>query len=235
MTKVPFKLGDRQIHALVHQNQGAFPTMLNVHEDETTSVAAGKANVSEQGGRLIALQHSGTRLITFGLDGKNYTFDPNRIFSDAGITATLEKHSVYSTEAHAEIKQFAQFYLRVFALDHEPAIIALHNATDGIFSVESFLPDGFLGCDAATVHINPRRSKFDFCFVTEQPSFDYLRARDFNVVLQDNAKVTEDGSLSVYFARKKIPYVNIEAALDHLPEQIEILKEVRTMLRMQTA
>lgn len=232
MIKVPFTLGDRQIHAVLHQNQRPVPTMLNVHEDETTSVAAGKASIAEQGGRLIELAHSGERLITFGLRGKKYTFDPNRIFSEAGITATLEKHSAYSAEAHAEIKKFAQAYLHEFALDKEPAIIALHNATDGIFSVESFLPSGFLGCDAAKAHVSPRRSKFDFCFVTEDLLFEHLRARDFNVVLQDNAKVTEDGSLSVHFARKGIPYVNIEAAPDHLQEQIQLLKEVRQMLAM---
>jgi hypothetical protein len=231
MNKVPFQLGDRQIHAVVHQYQRAVPTMLNVHEDERTSVAAGKANLIQHGGRLIELVHSGERLITFGLAGKTYVFDPNRIFSDIGITETLRKHSAYSAHAHAEIKAFAQAYLRQFALDNEPVIIALHNTVDGIFSVESFLPGGKLGRDAAEVHISPHRSKFDFFYVTEKDFFDYLCERDFNVILQDNANGTDDGSLSIRFARKRIPYINIEAEMGHLDVQIEMVKVSREMLR----
>lgn len=231
MVKVPFQLGDRQIHAVVHQHQHATPTMLNVHEDETTSVTAGKVNLEDFGGRLIELAHSGERLITFSLAGKKYSFDPNRIFSDAGIVATLQKHSSYSADAHAEIKAFAKAYLHQFALDKERIIIALHNTVDGIFSVESFLPDGHLGQDAAAVHVSPKRSKFDFFYVTERHFFNHLKAQDFNVVLQDNSKVTEDGSLSVYFARKGIPYINIEAEIHHLEAQIEMLRAVREMLQ----
>lgn len=204
--------------------------MLNVHEDETTSVAAGKASIEQHGGRFIELVHSGGRLITFGLGGKNYTFDPNRIFSDNGIIETLKKHSAYSDGAHNEIKKFADAYLEQFQLDREPVIIALHNTLDGIFSVESFLSSGHLGGDAAAVHGSPRRNKFDFFFVTEKAFFDFLRARDFNVVLQDNANATDDGSLSVYFARKGIPYVNIEAEMSRLEAQIEMIAAAREMI-----
>src|SRR5580700_7911542 len=98
-TRIPFKLGDGEIHAVVHQLGSTRPTMLNVHDDEDTSVAAGLANIKEFGGRVIELAHSGARLITFTLAGAEYSFDPNRIFSDAGITETLKKKSVYSPAA----------------------------------------------------------------------------------------------------------------------------------------
>lgn len=204
--------------------------MLNVHEDETTSLAAGKASIKQHGGRLIELVHSGGRLITFGLGGRNYTFDPNRIFSDNGIVETLKKHSAYSDAAHKEIKQFADAYLQQFRLDQESVIIALHNTLDGIFSIESFLPSGHLGGDAAVVHVSPRRNKFDFFFVTEKAFFDFLRVCDFNVVLQDNANATDDGSLSVYFSRRGIPYVNIEAEMGRLEAQIEMISVAREMI-----
>ena len=232
--KIAFKLGESQIHAVVHQHQRATPTMLNVHDDEDTSVAAGLANIEQSGGRVIELVHSGERLITFGLAGKSYSFDPNRIFSDAGICETLKQHSAYSVAAHAEIKNFAAEYLHHFALDQEPVIIALHNTMDGIFSVESFTPVGDLGSNSAAIHISPRRDKFDFFYVTERNFFDYLQRHDFNAVLQDNEKVTEDGSLSVYFARQGVPYINIEADITHLEEQIEMVKVVREMLQEQS-
>jgi hypothetical protein len=229
--KVGFTLGDTQVSAIVHQNQSGWPTMLNVHEDEQTSVAAGKASIQQQGGRLIEPAHTGVRLITFSLDKQKFAFDPNRIFSDAGIVATLKKHSTYSEAAHMEIKSFAIQYVKRFSLEKEPVIIALHNTVDGIFSVESFVPGAELGAEAAAVHVGRDRSKFDFFYVTERRFHDYLKARKFNVVLQDNEQATDDGSLSVYFAQKKIPYINIEAEMNHLDNQIEMVQATREMLK----
>ncbi|MDB6112269.1 MAG: hypothetical protein JWR69_4019 [Pedosphaera sp.] len=227
--KVAFKLGDTTVHALLHQRMSARPTMVNVHDDENTSVEAGKASLEEYGGRLIELVHSGERLISFNFDGRSHAFDPNRMFSDVGITETLKSHSRYSAEAHAEIKAFATRYLQQFALDQEPVIIALHNTVDGTFSVDSSLPTATHGANAASVNVSPNRSKFDFFYVTEKTFFDHLQARDFNVVFQDNQGVTDDGSLSVYFAKKGIPYINIEAGMQHLTNQIEMVKAVREM------
>lgn len=231
MMEIPLRLGDDRIHAVVHQHLSAVPTMINVHDDEDTSVAAGRANIERHGGRVIELVHSGQRLITFHLNGQKYAFDPNRIFSDAGITATLKKHSSYSEAAHAAIKSFAKQYLQQFDLDKEPVIIALHNTVDGIFSIKSFSSTGLFGSDAAAVHISPRRSIFDFFYVTETRFYDFLKDRDFNVVLQDNDQATEDGSLSVYFAKQGIPYINVEAEMNHLTEQIGMLEVVREMLK----
>jgi hypothetical protein len=49
-------------------------------------------------------------------------------------------------------------------------------------------------------------------------------------MLQDNANVPDDGSMSVYFARQGIPYLNIEANNGHLKEQIEMVRAAREML-----
>jgi hypothetical protein len=226
---VPLKLGDDSINAIVHQKALAGLTMLNVHDDEDTAVEAGLTNVRQHGGRVIEFVHTGERLIVFNVGGAKYTFDPNRIFSDAGIKATLEKHSTWTPAAHAAIKAFAAEYMERFALDREPAIIALHNATKGTFSILSFLPDGQHGAASAHTYVSPRRDKFDFFFVTEQRFFDYLKARDFNVTVQDNQHTPDDGSLSIYFARKGIPYVNIEAEVHNLPSQIEMVQVTREM------
>ena len=50
------------------------------------------------------------------------------------------------------------------------------------------------------------------------------------MLLQDNANVPDDGSMSVYFARLGIPYLNIEAHNDHLQEQIEMVRAAQEML-----
>jgi hypothetical protein len=198
--------------------------MVNVHDDENTSVAAGKVIIEQSGGRLIELSHGGHRLVTFILGGENYSFDPNRIFSDAGIQATLEKHSTWSEAAHRAVKRFAAQFLEHFALDREPVIIALHNNSEGALSITSYLPGAEHAASAKSVRVAATRSSDDFFYVTDQRFFDYLKQRDFNVTLQDNANVPDDGSLSVYFGRQGIPYVNIEAEVSHLNAQIEMVR-----------
>jgi hypothetical protein len=120
--------------------------------------------------------------------------------------------------------------LRRFALDQEPVIITLHNTVVGDFCIHSFLKAGSLASDAAAVHVSEQQSKFDFFYVTEGEFFDYLKQRDFNVVLQNNESATEDGSMSVYFARKGIPYINVEAEVSHLKNQVKMLRAVREMV-----
>ncbi len=225
-----WQLGDTTVRAVVHERHPSRPTFLNVHDDEDTSVTAGLANLAEFGGRIIELVHIGERLVSFHLAGHFYQFDPNRIFSEAGITGTLERHSRHSPEAQAVIRAFAQDYLARFQLNNEPLIIALHNATPGPFSVASFLPGAYLGSDAAAVAVSPRCDPYDFIFVTEPVHFEYLKGRDLNVVLQDNQRVTDDGSLSVHFARLGIPYLNVEAEMKNLSAQIAMLRVVREMI-----
>ena len=107
-TAIVFRLGDTEVRGLVHESLSTSPTMLNVHDDEDTSVAAGLVNIKRFGGRIIELAHSGERLIKFNLEGKDFTFDPNRIFSDAGIRATLEAKSQYTEAAHSVIRKFGR-------------------------------------------------------------------------------------------------------------------------------
>jgi hypothetical protein len=204
--------------------------MINVHHDEYTSVEAGLANLNQHGGRLIEFVHPGARLIAFHAGGQEHTFDPNRVFSDAGIKATLEKHGVYSPAAHAAIKSFAAEYIEYFALDRQPVIITLHNTTDGVFSINSFLQHGKDAAAVTETFASSRRSPFDFFFVTDGRFYDFLKTRDFNVTLQDNQNAPDDGSLSIYFARRGVPYVNIEAEMNHLANQIEMLEAARKMV-----
>jgi len=228
---VAFHLGNTTIHAMVLQHSPASPTMINVHDDENTSVIAGKEVLGQTGGRLIELSHSGQRLVSFESGGMTYRFDPNRIFSDSGIRDTLTRRGVYSEEAHQEVNAFAAALLKRFNLDCEPVIIALHNTDGKGLTIQSYLPTNELSSASVSVHVSGRCAPGDFFYVTDQRFFDYLKARDFNVTLQDDAHVPDDGSLSVYFARRGIPYVNVEADIHHLHEQVEMVRTVVQMTR----
>jgi len=227
-----FQLGENHVSAVSYQSGSNPLTFLNVHDDEDTSVAAGKACIAEKGGRLIELSHSGERFIRFNLANQRYAFDPNRIFSDFGIEATLKKNGAYSPKAHEVVRLFATDYLTRFDLNRQPVIVALHNTVDGIFSVESFQPSAEHGSASKAIHISAVRNKFDFYFVTDDRFFSFLSARGFNVVLQDNETVSDDGSLSVHFSKLGIPYINVEAEMRHLDEQIQMLRVMREMLEV---
>lgn len=228
--RTSFKLGDTTVHAQVFQRGTTSPTMINVHDDENTSVLAGKIVVKESGGRLIELAHGGQRLVKFTLDGQTYCFDPNRIFSDEGIRVTLSRHSVYSEAAHRLVKDFAAKFIEQFALDREPVIMALHNTDGHGLTIHSYRADGAKSSASSKFHVGARRSPGDFFYVTDQRCFDYLQARDFNVTLQDDAHVPDDGSASVYFARQGIPYLNIEADVNRLDEQTQMVRVAREMI-----
>ena len=229
-TRHSFRLGDTAIHARVVQDDHPSPSMVNVHDDENTSVRAGKVVIRESGGRLIELTHSGKRLVEFRLNEQTYRFDPNRIFTEEGIRSTLTRQGNYSEAARAVVRDFAQQFVEAFALNRQPVIIALHNTGNGGLSINSYQPNRELNRAAAGVHESSSRSPGDFFYVTDQRLFVWLKARDFNVMLQDNTNVPDDGSMSVYFARQGIPYLNIEANNDHLQEQIEMVRAARQML-----
>jgi hypothetical protein len=225
-----FTVGNTTVQALVIQRGSAAPTMINVHDDENTSVRAGRQAVRELGGRLIELSHGGKRLVAFELAGETYRFDPNRIFSDEGIRATLRKQGRYTQAAGQEVKRFATNLLQHYALDGAPVIIALHNTDGQGLTIQSYLPGAQQGQASSKVHVSTQRSPGDFFYVTDPRFFDHLKSKDFNVTLQDEAQVPDDGSLSVYFARRGIPYVNVEADIRHLPEQVEMVRVARLMV-----
>lgn len=230
-TSVALQVANTPVEAKLFQHRTPRPTMINVHDDENTSVEAGRENVLHFGGRVIELVHSGQRHVSFELNGTNYLFDPNRIFSEAGIRATLQRSGAYSPEAHRAVADFANHLLSEFRLNDEPLIIALHNTSEGSYSIRSYTPGGMHPSAAADVYINPGRNRYDFFYVTTRILFEALRAQGYNVILQDNVRAPDDGSLSVYFARQGIPYVNVEARIGQREIQVEMLESLREVLR----
>ena len=225
-----FKLGEATIQVRVFQCREPLPTMINVHDDENASVLAGKVVVKESSGRIVEMSHGGRRLIEFRLEDQVYRFDPNRMFSDEGIRATLTKRGNYSEAAHRVVKEFATNFVKQFSLGQEPVIMALHNTDGHGLTINSYRANGEMSSASSELYASERRGLGDFFYVTDRRFFDYLKARDFNVTLQDDAHIPDDGSASVFFARKGIPYVNIEADMNHLDEQIEMVRVARQMM-----
>jgi hypothetical protein len=224
------RLGETEIWVATTERKGSRFVSVNLHDDENTSVEAGLEALKVSGGRLVELRHNGRRDVTFTLRGNEYRVDPNRIFTPAGRRATLEKRSRYAEDAARAVGIFAEELLAVYKIDQSDAVIALHNNSEGAYSALSYAAGGDLVRDAEAVSIQDGGDPDDFFFVTERPVFDALKRRGYNVVLQDNRGVTDDGSLSVYCGKAKVRYINVEAEHGHLKEQTRMILDLKSVL-----
>jgi len=218
-------LGTTTVTIQVTEKAGGL-TYFAPHDDENTAVQAAKSVITQSGGKLIELKHSGTRNVRFVLGGRRYEFDPNRMFSDVGIRATLRAQGAgnYSSAAHVLVAQLAKAVLSEIATHRRPhtPIVALHNNTNGAFTINSYV-NGNLQKEAVRVSVNNHLDTDDFFLVTSSRLFTTLCAQHQNVAEQ-SARPSDDGSLSVYAAKVGMPYVNVEAQDGHLSIQLSMLK-----------
>ncbi len=200
---------------------------IHVHEDEKTAVAAVTQYMDSTGkGCFVTLQHGMGRNIRFTLGGLPFQFDPNRIYTQAGRKATLAKAGVYSDPAFEEVTQLSEALLTRFVAGKK-LLIALHNNTNmGGLSIRSYQKGGGYARDASKVAIHKNQDEDDFFYTTSERAFQFFKKKGFNVMLQNNATVTDDGSLSVYAGLQGIDYINLEAEHGHLGEQIRMLQAV---------
>lgn len=229
---IPHRLGETEITFAVHSAQGAGPAFLVLHDNENTAVEAGLEAIRSRGGRLVEVRARGRRLVAFEMDGQTWRFDPNRVFTEAGAEATLQSHNGSAPpEVLAEVRRFAEAVLAAYGADSLPFLATLHNNTAGEYSALSYTPQGEHAQDAAAVHLPPGADPDNFFFVTDRALFDALAAEGFAVVLQDNDRATDDGSLSVWAARRGMPYVNVEARHGDREGQTAMLSALARVLR----
>lgn len=221
---IPISIGNTTVHLNIYRERPSGVVYFNMHDDENTAVEAGKVILKKHGGYLAELAGKGERLIRFTLDSVQYTFDPNRIFTERGIQKTLEKNGPYSPAAHREIRQFVEDLFQYVFIEDLRIMVTLHNNSEDGYSLNSYLPGEIFEKDASRYYLNPALDPDDFYFVTEVEAFEFFKMENQNVVLQDNMKVTDDGSLSVYCSIRGIPYINVEAQEGHLGKQINMLE-----------
>ncbi len=227
---IGYRIGETLVNIAIHINGETDFVFFNMHDNENTSVDASKKYIEENGGCLVEVKANGDRLITFTLNNINYTFDPNRIFTDVGIKKTLKKHGNYSEKAFTVVQKFAQFLINLVFMDDPKAIIAVHNNTNGRYSVKSYSTNGVYQNDAESVNVVESHDSDDFFFVTERKYFESIQDLGFNVALQNNENVTDDGSLSVYCGQHEIPYINIEAQQGHFDQQLEMMEAIPSII-----
>src|SRR5690606_27515970 len=183
--------------------QGEFShiTFLNLHANENTSIVAARTLVSMKGGRVIYFSSVNSRLISFNMQNRRYTFDPNRMFTRTGIIRNLMLYSngtEPSEEAVNQVEQFANTVLKVYNFDEVIQVISIHNNGPN-YSAREYLPGRPFEKEAEMVFINNETNPHFFFFVNDEAYFNNLKSIGFNVVLQklNSSMLTDDGSLSV--------------------------------------
>ena len=213
---IPVYLGD-EIVWIKKQNHGPGKAFIHLHQNEKTALKAAYAVVQKQGGSVITLVHRGGRNIVFRLNHQRYEFDPNRIFTKAGIKQTLKCHGSYSQAAHQQVNQLAT---QIKALLPQGKIIAVHN--NQFYSMREYYPGGALAKEAGALHLNHAHQSRNFYLVTQRKDYLRLKRLNFNSILQ-TVHPRDDGSLSVYLATR--PYVNVEAGHGELALQMQMLRQ----------
>ncbi len=226
-----YKLGDRTIPVIISQ-YGADKDIayVNVHDSEPTSVTAARRILETTGGTLIRIENRRQRNIQFKLKGQLYTFDPNRIFDKTGIVQTLKTFGRTNADAINEIEKFAQRLLELIPSE-TGCIVALHNNTDGAYSVKSYLPSGDRHHDAKAVYANHEQDIDDIALTTDSVLYQRMANEGYNSIWQHNKKAKRDGSLSIYCGEKDIRYINIETQLGSLAQHIEMLEKLLAILK----
>ena len=205
-----YKLGSRNIGVVTYRyNNNPNIVMINVHDDEATSIEVSKQVLRKTGGYLIKINNDSTRLISFKLNGTIYKFDPNRMFTEKGIAASLHTYGTYSLPAAAKIKGFANFVLAKIPKSNAP-LIALHNNHRGDYSINTYENDGGQSSDSRAIYIDSIRATDDFFLTTDEIIYNKIRSFGYNVTLQNNLVAADDGSLSIYCGHKNKGYVNVE-------------------------
>ena len=233
------KVGASEFSVRVVGDPDALFRYVVLHGDEETAPLATEMHLKLHPGVMIQLVNPRKRWVTFKLPGLPYTydFDPNRIFSRAGIEKNVRALNRRTRPSRyprlfEEVEKFRGQFLKLLLGSRPPdlAVIAAHNNSTSPrsdFSFETFVNSRgyFPGVEA--MQYKRSQSPFNLFIVTESAVYDELARRGLNVVLENAELAHDDGSLSVFCGRERIRYANIETRQGELARQIDMLDAVR--------
>lgn len=202
---------------------------INLHSNEDASVKAAMAVLEKYGGTLIRIENNRQRVIRFKLKGVSYAFDPNRMFSAAGIEQTLRENSRVNKAAAEEIEKFAANILAMLP-DTAACVVALHNNTEEAYSIRTYLEGGQRQSDAKAVYANETQDVDDIILTTDSLLFQQMVDQGYNAIWQDNTNAKKDGSLSIYFGEAGRRYINIETQHGKVEQYAEMLEKLIAIL-----
>ena len=215
-------LGDSALVIIEHAiNSKPDIIFLNLHENEATSIDALKVVADSIPIDYFYLEHGGERRVGFSKDKKQYSIDPNRIYTELGRVATLEENDQFDEFGLNMSDYLAEQIIR--KLRRGRFIISVHNNTPDNYSIESYLPEGNEAANTGKLFINESADPDDFIYTTNHFVFEAAKRDQINVILQNEKTFVDDGSLSIYCGLMDKQYINVETEHGHLEEQVRLI------------
>ncbi|WP_316811221.1 hypothetical protein [Pedobacter heparinus] len=196
---------------------------LAIHDDEDTGVKAAFEYIRFSGGSIIDCQYGGSRNFRLSNQGERFQTDPNSIYTKSGIPIGIQKYGPVDDDVVKLMDRAAKTILKLYNPEKLGYILTLHNNTDGDFGISSYLKGYELETTADSLHINFSMDPDDLLFVTDPKLFSAFKKENVNVVLQSE-KAPDDGSLSIYAMKNKIPYINVEVQHGHFDENLRLIE-----------
>jgi hypothetical protein len=204
--------------------------MVHLHDDEASSAEAAKKILVQTGGLLVELENNGKRMVSFRIGGKKFQFDPNRIFTSKGRSQNLHLlNKTVTPEVIRSVKAFSVFILKKIP-KAVVTLVAVHNNQNGNYSINTYKP-GTHSKNVLKWYKNPKRDPDNFFIVNNNEMFKRIKKQGFNAVLQNSVNAIDDGSLSIYYGKKNLVYVNIETEKGNVDEQVTMLNAVLNILK----
>lgn len=237
-------LGDRKITVNVYEKKGAPITFFAPHYNEEIGRKLAKEAVAQKGGRFVEIESydeagKPLRQLNFRFGGKNYSIDPNRIYTANGRRCNI------SAEIETPVKTFADELLRIILAPNgknlregERFLVAVHNNRDvdaqqnqqqknSDLTAHAFVrninlqtaANGVFAAGAAGVFLaNAEFDADNFILLSSPKYLSFFADNNFNVVvqkpptqLQTQDCAINDGSFSVFAGQNDISYINLEA------------------------
>lgn len=220
--KITISLSD--IHFQVVEKGDSDHRFIWIHGDEKTAKMALDYHLKHFPGRAFFILSNEREVLV-----SSTRVDPNRIFSRAGAELALRKFKLdwFNRELKTALDKMdsdREKFLDELFPKSGGLLIALHNNFRG-YNFKKELPETRL--QSIKTGQNPR----DFIICTNESDYHKLEDGPFNVLLQDQLPVKDNGSLSWAALRKSVRYVNIETRLGWLSQQKKMLKFVEETLK----
>jgi hypothetical protein len=224
-------VGESRVRVLVDETtvKGRQPLIyFHPHENEHSCAVVTRHVISQFGGRLVEIRSQGDRFITFRFKGATYTFDPNRMFTDAGLQSSLAHFAPMSPGPLESVLNLRNAVLNQLGKGKTP-IIAVHNNSRDSVTVYSFQKSGMFAAQAAQVAINTVENPRNFFLALDERVFLRLRQRGFNSILYTSS-APDDGSLAFFCRQHRWQYVNVETAEGNMHDQERMMDALQGVM-----
>ncbi|HEO65694.1 MAG TPA: hypothetical protein ENI73_07475, partial [Spirochaetes bacterium] len=211
---------------------------LFIHDNEHTARKVSRYAIQKYGGTLFEIMNNNRRNLNIHVDNHLVAYDPNRIFTRHGLNQDLTAQNSglpgnTLKKALNDIRMVRNGLIRALNLHNENFLISIHtNNRCSDLSIRYFqkkeLSDQFL------VFINENHPPKNFFYTINYKDFLFFKRHLYNVVLQKESTMCDDGSLSILMAKKKMNYVTLEVQEGHIRFQKKMLDLTVEYGRQQT-